>query len=99
MLIIFIYLGVFTINLYSKNFQNILECTQNSDCTGMSDTCKDGQCQCGANPGVCRHTSSLFPTMCINGDCVKKPGNENDTELFDKYVKEGNEPKFRQHVF
>ena len=26
--------------------------------------------------------------MCINGDCVKKPGNENDTELFDKYVKE-----------
>ena len=63
----------------------------------MSDTCKDGQCQCGANPGVCRHTSSLFPTMCINGDCVKKPGNENDTELFDKYVKEGNEPKFRQH--
>ena len=76
----------FTIKLYSKKFHNILECIQDSDCTGNSDTCVKGQCRCGTKPRVCRH--SLNPAvkiMCIEGECVKIPGNKNNTELFDKY--------------
>ena len=74
------FLRICTIKLYYKKFHNILECIQDSDCTGNSDTCVKGQCQCGTNPGVCKHAA-----ICINGDCVKKQGNENDTELFDRF--------------
>ena len=79
-----LYVRIFTIKLYSKKFHNILECIQDSDCTGNSDTCVKGQCRCGTKPRVCRH--SLNPAvkiMCIEGECVKIPGNKNNTKLFD----------------
>ena len=89
------FLRIFTIKLYSKKFHNILECIQDSDCTGNSDTCVKGQCRCGTKPRVCRH--SLNPAvkiMCIEGECVKIPGNKNNTKLFDKYLKQRNKTKF-----
>ena len=78
----------FTINQYSKKFCNILGCTHDSDCTGRSDSCVEGQCRCGkTNPAVCAiSTNPAVKIMCINGDCVRKPGNKSNAEFCDKYI-------------
>ena len=41
------------------------ECSGNSECTGTTDTCYNGQCKCGSNE-ECTGTTN---NQCVSGDC------------------------------
>ena len=64
----------------------ILDCTTNEDCTGTTDTCKEGRCYCGSegectgrsdkcaeNKCKCGESDKCSPVeMCSDGKCIRK---------------------------
>ena len=54
-----------TLRLFSRQNSIILECFNDSDCTGYSDTCVSNVCVCG----LTEKCSGMTVDACVRGKC------------------------------
>ena len=59
-----IFYQLHSVSLYPPNFSYLIECTNDIECTLLSDTCTDGTCLCGDSPAC------ASGQVCESGICV-----------------------------